>query len=94
MRNQPKRKGPARRPQSGAGDDLDEGEPEIVRTGTTIAERRAAQERAQREALIADAAADTGADAPDGPSPGPDGRSPGSRTLQTEAAGDSRRRDS
>jgi preprotein translocase subunit SecD len=82
---QSRRPGPAkpvgRRPKPAAAALADDGG-NLVRTGTTIAERRAAAERAERDALLGE----PGHGDSDGEAP-PD---PESRTLQPETAGDAR----
>jgi preprotein translocase subunit SecD len=86
VRNQPRRKAAPRRPApASVAGGLDESE-DVARTGATIAERRAAAEKAQRAALLAE----PGEGDPDGAGSALD---PESRTLQPEPAGDTRRRD-
>ena len=90
-RNQPRRKAAVARPAQpgtapGALDDNDD--QGVVRTGTTIAERRAAAERAQREALLSEPGGDPGAGGGEGAPTDPERLS-----LHAEPAGDARRRD-
>jgi preprotein translocase subunit SecD len=100
VRNQPRRKGPSgRRPQPVTAGGLEDGE-DVVRSGATIAERRAAAEKARRDALsaepgeggadIAGGAAGSGAA---GSGDADQTLDPERLTLEHESAGDSRRRD-
>ena len=80
----------ARRPADTADATALEAEGTAARSGTTIAERRAAEARAKQDALLAE----PGAGGTDGEGTGESGAPDvAGRTLQPEAAGDARRRD-